>query len=147
TPGVNASTVPLKDILTLATTNGSKILGWENRCGTLEPGKDADLILINSDRLREPYLAPQQSPIDALIYRGRARDLDTVMIAGEILYQGKKHRKVDSQALLQQLRASVELTAANKSDPLDEQLLPHMIRYYQAWDGETLTPHHIVNSP
>src|SRR5262249_53238443 len=26
-------------------------------------------------------------------------------------------------------------------------MLPHTIRYYQAWDGETLTPHHIVNSP
>ena len=146
TPGVNAPTVPLKDILAAATTNGSKILGWGNRCGTLEPGKDADLILINSERLRESYLAPQQSPIDTLIYRGRASDVDTVMIGGEILYRGKKHRKLDAQAVLKQLRASVELPAANQRDPLDEQLLPHMIRYYQAWDSEALTPHHIVNS-
>ena len=104
------------------------------------------MILINSQRLREPYLAPQQSPIDALIYRGRASDVDTVMIGGEILYQGKKHRKLEAQAVLKQLRASVELAAANQSDPLDEQLLPHMIRYYEAWDSEALTPHHIVNN-
>ena len=62
TPGVNAPTVPLKDILAAATTNGSKILGWGNRCGTLEPGKDADLILINSERLRESYLARNKVP-------------------------------------------------------------------------------------
>ena len=101
---------------------------------------------MNTERLREPYLAPWQSPIDALIYRGRASDVDTVMIGGEILYRGKKHRRLDSSAVLKQLRASVQLTAANSRDPLDEQLLPHMIRYYQAWDGETLTPYHIVNN-
>ena len=67
------------------------------------------------------------------------------MIGGEILYQGKKHRKLDAKTVLKQLRASVELNAT-KADPLDEQLLPHMIRYYQAWDSESLTPHHVVNN-
>ena len=108
-------------------------------------GKDADLILIDADRLREPYLAPEQSPIDALIYRGRGSDVDTVMIAGEIVYQGKKHCRVDAEAVRNELRSSIELISKAR-DPLDEELLPHIIRYYRAWDDERLTPHHLVNS-
>jgi 5-methylthioadenosine/S-adenosylhomocysteine deaminase len=145
TPGVDLPAVPLKDILAAATRSGSEILGWGSRCGTLEPRKAADLILIDSERLREPYLAPQQGPVEALLYRGRSSDVDTVMIDGEILYRGKKHRKLDAKAVLKQLRAAVEINT--KVDPLDEQLLPHMMCYYQAWDSETLTPHHVFNSP
>jgi cytosine/adenosine deaminase-related metal-dependent hydrolase len=145
TPGVDAPTLPLKEIFAAATSSGAKILGWGNRCGTLEPGKAADLILIDSERLRAPYLAPGQSPIDALLYRGRASDVDTVLIDGEILYRGKKHEKLNAKAVLKQLRAAVELNP--KVDPLDEELLPHMMRYYQAWDSETLTPHQVFNRP
>lgn len=144
TPGVDTPTLPLKDILAAATRSGAKSLGWGDCCGTLEPGKDADLILIDSERFRVPYLAPGQNPIDTLIYRGRASDVDTVMIAGEILYQGRKHRKLDAAAVRKQLRASVEFSA--QPDPLDAQLLPYMMRYYQSWDNESLTPHHVVNS-
>ena len=144
TPGVDTPTLPLKDILAAATSSGAEILGWGDRCGTLEPRKEADLILIDSKRFCAPYLAPSQSPIDALIYRGYASDVDTVMIAGEILYQGKKHRKLTAAAVRKQLEASVEFSA--QADPLDAELLPHMMRYYQAWDNENLTPHHVVNS-
>jgi 5-methylthioadenosine/S-adenosylhomocysteine deaminase len=144
TPGVDTPTLPLKDILAAATSSGAEILGWGDRCGTLEPGKEADLILIDSVRFRAPYLAPGQSPIDALIYRGRASDVDTVMIAGEILYQGRKHRRLDANAVRKKLQESVEFSA--QADPLDAQLLPHMMRYYQAWDNESLTPHYVVNN-
>ena len=144
TPGVTAPTLPLKDILAAATASGSKILGWGSRCGPLEPGKAADMILIDSERFRSPYLAPGQSPIDTLIYRSRAGDVDTVMIAGEILYQSKKHRKLDAKSILRQLPVSIE--PVGKTDPLDEELLPHVVRYYQTWDHEVLTPHHVVNN-
>ena len=143
-PGVDAPTLPLKDIFAAATSRGSKILGWGGRCGTLEPGKAADVILIDSERFRAPYLAPGQNPIDTLIYRGRASDVDTVIIGGEVLYQGKKHRKLDAAAVRKQLAASVEVSA--QVDPLDAELLPHLLRYYQSWDNESLTPHHVINS-
>jgi cytosine/adenosine deaminase-related metal-dependent hydrolase len=145
-PGVGAVALPLADIFAATTASGSKILGWGDRCGTLEPGKDADLVLIDPARLRGPYLSPEQSPIDALIYRGRSTDVDTVMIGGEVVYADKQHRRLDSRAVLEQVRESLETADSNKLDPFDEQLLPHMIRYYQAWDDEALTPHYIVNS-
>jgi cytosine/adenosine deaminase-related metal-dependent hydrolase len=145
-PGVSSTTVPLKAIFRMATVGGSTILGWGDRCGTLEPGKEADLILIDSQSLKSPYLASQHNPIDALVYRGRSSDVDTVMVAGEILYQGKKHRRLNSRAIVKQLQESIKPAAPNSGDNLDAELLPYVLRYYEAWDADPLTPHHIVNS-
>ena len=142
-PGVTSEVLSLEDIFAAGTRSGSQILGWGNTCGTLEPGKEADLILVDTERLKGAFLSAAQNPIDALIYRGRSNDVDTVMIAGEIVYHGKKHRRLDSQSLAKQLRACVE---PSQRDPFDEQLLPHMIHYYASWDQEPVEPRHIVNS-
>jgi hypothetical protein len=130
----------------MATLGGSTILGWGDRCGTLEPGKEADMVLVDSQSLKRPYLASEQNPIDALVYRGRSSDVDTVMVAGEILYQQKKHRRLNPQAILKQLRESIKPAASDSRDNLDTELLPYVLRYYEAWDTDSLTPHHIVNS-
>jgi 5-methylthioadenosine/S-adenosylhomocysteine deaminase len=145
-PGVNAATVPLKDIFRMATVSGSLILGWGELTGTLESGKRADMILLDSRTITGPYLSLDQSPIDALLYRGRASVVDTVIIDGEIIYQGKRHRRVNSKSLLKQLRASIQPAVEDDGESLEAELLPHAIRYYQAWDDEALIPHHIVNS-
>ena len=52
--------------------------------------------------------------------------------------------ELDAGAVRKQLQASVEFAA--QADPLDAQLLPHIMRYYQVWHDESLSPHHVVNS-
>ena len=145
-PGVSAATVPLKEIFRMATVSGSRILGWGELVGTLESGKRADMILLDSRTIIGPYLSIDHNPIDALLYRGRGSVVDTVIIDGEIIYQGKRHRRVDSKSLLKQLRASIQPPVVDDGESLEEELLPYAIRYYQAWDDEALIPHHIVNS-
>jgi len=126
--------------------NGSNALGWGSVSGSLEPGKRADMILLDSRPLSSLYLSADQNLIDALLYRGRASSVDTVMVDGEILYQGKKHRRLNSQDISKQLKKSIQPAATNGSDSIEAELLPYAIRYYQTWDDELLTPHHVVNS-
>ena len=145
-PGVSSATVPLAKIFRMATVNGSDVLGWGKVSGTLEPGKRADLVLLDSRTLTHPYLSLQHNPIQALLYRGRASDVDTVMVDGEILYRGKKHLRLDSKGLARQLKKSIEPSAVNAGKSFEAELLPYAIRYYQAWDDALLVPHHIVNS-
>jgi 5-methylthioadenosine/S-adenosylhomocysteine deaminase len=145
-PGVSSEAVPLKDIFRMGTVNGSSVLGWGPLAGTLEPGKRADMILFDSRALTEPYLSSEQDPIQTLLYRGRASAVDTVIVDGEILYQGKKHRRLNSKRLVEQLKASVKPAGTDGGDPLEGELLLYAIRYYQAWDDEPLVPHYIVNS-
>ena len=145
-PGVSAETVALKDIFRMATVDGSHVLGWGELSGTLEPGKRADMVLLDGRRLAEPYLSSEHNPIHALLYRGRASDVDTVMVDGEILYRGKKHLRLDAKKLLKQVKASVEPAAKDSAQSVEAELLAHAIRYYQAWDEEPLVPYHRVNS-
>jgi cytosine/adenosine deaminase-related metal-dependent hydrolase len=146
-PGVSSATVPLEQFFRMATINGSDVLGWGKISGALEPGKRADLVLLDSRALTHPYLSLQQNPIQALLYRGRASDVDTVMVDGEILYRGKKHLRLDSKGLAKRLKTSIEPAAEDGGKSLEAELLPYAIRYYQAWDDGSLVPHHhVVNS-
>jgi 5-methylthioadenosine/S-adenosylhomocysteine deaminase len=146
-PGINAPTVPLKTIFHMATAGGCNALGWGQRCGTLTAGQEADIVLLDTRRLKAGYLAPEQNPIDALLYRGRAGDVDTVMVAGEILYQGREHQRLDSNAITYRLKESIKPAAvADVTDTLEAELLPYVERYYRPWDADPLMPHHIVNA-
>ncbi|TMA13320.1 MAG: amidohydrolase [Deltaproteobacteria bacterium] len=145
-PGAGSGLVPLKEIFRMATINGMKVLGWAEIAGALEPGKQADLILLDSRRLSAPYLAPHQNPIDALIYRGKADDVDTVMIGGELLYQGKKHIRLDRKSIHKKLKESIGPPSPRKSEGPEADLLPHLHRFFASWDQDPAVPFYKFNS-
>ena len=63
-----------------ATVNGARTLGLDDRVGSLTPGKQADLILVNAPR---SPLHTAQDATTAVTFAAR-RDVDTVLIAGEL---------------------------------------------------------------
>jgi 5-methylthioadenosine/S-adenosylhomocysteine deaminase len=145
-PGVDSKLVPLQEIFRMATVNGSKALGWGELAGSLQPGKRADLVLLDAKNFSQPYVAPQQNPIDTLITRGKSSAVDTVIVDGEILYQGKKHLRLQPNQIVESLQKSVIPPAPVKADNLGDELLPYVVRYYQSWDKDELSPFHQVNS-
>jgi cytosine/adenosine deaminase-related metal-dependent hydrolase len=126
-PGSSAGLVPLKEILKMATVNGMDLLRWGGIAGKLEPGKQADLVLLDSRDFTLPYLAPQQSPIDTLVYRGKSTAVDTVMVGGEILYQGKKHKRIDSKTLHKRLKQGISPPSGKKTEGPEAELLPYLL--------------------
>lgn len=145
-PGASSGLVPLKEIFRMATINGMKVLGWAEIAGALEPGKQADLVLFDSRTLSKPYLAPNQNPLDTLIYRGKAHGVDTVMVGGEILYQGKKHIRLDSKSIHKKLKKSIVPPSSKKSSGPEADLLPHVHRFFASWDQDPAVPFHNFNS-
>ncbi len=145
-PGAGSDLVPLKEIFRMGTINGMKVLGWAEIAGALEPGKQADLVLLDSHGLSEPYLAPHQNPVDTLIYRGKAHDVDTVMVGGEILYQGKKHVRLDKESIHKRLKEGIVPPLPRKSKGPEADLLPHLHRYFASWDQDPAVPFHKFNS-
>ncbi|HEY2918006.1 MAG TPA: hypothetical protein VGK77_03315 [Candidatus Binatia bacterium] len=81
-----------------------------------------------------------------LLYRGRANDVDTVIVDGEILYRGKKHLRLDSKDLFEEITASIVPAGVEDGKSFEAELLAYAIRSYEAWDDEPLAPHHVVNS-
>jgi len=146
TPGLSPGLIPLRDIFKAATVNGAETLGWGEGAGTLTPGKRADIVLVDARQITEPYLASHQNPIDALIYRGKANSVDTVMVDGEILYQGRKHVRLDERNLVRALKKSISPPARGKRTKLDSQLLDAVKGFYNTWNDDPKTPFHRMNS-
>lgn len=73
-----------RQALEMATRGGARALGLEQQIGSLEPGKQADIIAVKLDGLAA---FPAYDPGSALVYAGSARDVAMTMIAGRILYR------------------------------------------------------------
>ena len=73
------------DALSLATREGARALGFGEVCGTLEPGKAADLVLMD---LNDPRLGPGGDPYTKIVYAADRSHIRDVMVAGRFLDRG-----------------------------------------------------------
>ncbi len=83
----------------MATISGAQALGLDHQIGSLEVGKQADLIMINTS---QPHLAPRHDPIALLVYSAQASDVCTVMVNGKILLENHVLQILDQSSLLEQ---------------------------------------------
>jgi 5-methylthioadenosine/S-adenosylhomocysteine deaminase len=79
-------------VLHVATRGGARALNLEDRLGALEPGKQADLIVINGD---QPHLVPLYNPYSQLVYAATGADVRTVMVAGRIVMEDRRLLTLD----------------------------------------------------
>jgi 5-methylthioadenosine/S-adenosylhomocysteine deaminase len=76
-----------REALWRLTMGSASVLGIDERVGSLEPGKQADLILVD---LRQPHLAPLHDPVATLVYNAAGRDVTHVMIGGIFVVAGRQ---------------------------------------------------------
>ncbi len=93
------------DVLAMACLGGAAAFGQPAELGSLEPGKKADVVLIDRDSTRLALATPQSLPV-ALVYTASSADVDTVIVDGEILVEGGKVRGIDEAALVAEARAA-----------------------------------------
>lgn len=74
-----------RDVLEFATIEGARANGLDHRIGTLTPGKDADIVLLRTDRLN---VMPMNNAVGAVVTSMGPHNVDTVLIAGRIM---KRH--------------------------------------------------------
>lgn len=77
------------DVLKMATINGAKALGLEDKIGSIEVGKKADLILID---LNDIAMEPTVNIITEITHNGWFDSIDTTIINGETLYSNKEFK-------------------------------------------------------
>ena len=103
----NPSYMPPGKVLEMATIDAAHALGVKEDLGSLEPGKKADIVLVD---MRKPHLWPPNMPVTRLAHFANAADVDTVVVGGEILMRNRIPRRVDTEAILE--AADRELTLA-----------------------------------
>jgi cytosine/adenosine deaminase-related metal-dependent hydrolase len=84
------------DALAMATGIAARGLEWDDEIGTLEAGKQADLLLIPADDWR--YLLNPR-PLEGFLALGGSTDVDTVMVAGRVLVEGGRPTGFDESGL------------------------------------------------
>ena len=93
-----------RDVFNAATVGGCRFLDRED-LGRLAPGAKADILLITLDHVGGSLYA---DPIKALVEAASGRDVDTVIVDGEVLVQGGRATRVDEEAVYARARAATE---------------------------------------
>lgn len=116
-----------KDALHWATTGGSEAIGLADKVGAIEPGKQADIVLLRTDRLN---MTPLCDPETAVVMHGRAGDIDTVLVDGQIRIAAGKPVGVDIDNIMRRL----ELTKHRILEAVARNSVPQndMSRAYEA---------------
>ncbi len=92
----DATALPAADTLALATINGARALGLEASIGSLEVGKQADLIAVD---LRGPETQPLYHPLSQLVYACNGSQVSHSWIAGELVMAQRELTRIDLRAL------------------------------------------------
>jgi 5-methylthioadenosine/S-adenosylhomocysteine deaminase len=101
--GGDPTAVPARDALAMATRNGARALHLGHLTGSLEPGKRADLIVVEIDTLHNaPAFARDPGGIYAqIVYAAKATDVADVMCNGRWLMRDRRLLTLDDAALRQ----------------------------------------------
>ena len=148
-PSIAAPAINSHQVLRMATLNAAQPTFFHESIGALEKGRRADMVLPDLTSIEEPYLDQEIHVVDALLYRGKARQVDTVIINGEVILRDGRFTKIDKAEIVSLLK---ERFARPLEAPVLEarqmvrRLQPYVERFYQSWRPGEAPPHYVYNS-
>ncbi len=97
----NEARIESKEVIKMATINGAKLLGLENKIGSIEVGKDADIIIVDiSPNLENIKMIPNNDMISNLVYNTEGRSVETSIINGNIVMENRKMKYIDMEKII-----------------------------------------------
>jgi 5-methylthioadenosine/S-adenosylhomocysteine deaminase len=94
---LNPTVMDAETVLKMATRRSARVLGLESIAGSLEAGKKADLIIVDTDR---PHLTPMYNPVSHMVYAARGSDVTTVIINGTIVMNDSHLTTLDLEDII-----------------------------------------------
>lgn len=108
--GMSRKPMPAVEVIRMATLEGARVLGLDARIGSLEPGKQADLIRID---LSPPRLQPVYDIYATLVFSAMPVDVRDVMVAGRWLMRGREVLSLERKKVL---RDALQIAAEFKAE-------------------------------
>jgi cytosine/adenosine deaminase-related metal-dependent hydrolase len=93
----DANVLPAGKVLEMATIDAARALGLQDEIGSLEPGKKADVILID---MFKPHLVPANMPVHRVAYFANGNDVDTVIVNGDVLMENRIVKTVNEAEVI-----------------------------------------------
>jgi cytosine/adenosine deaminase-related metal-dependent hydrolase len=119
--------LPPGKVLEMVTVDAARAMGLGDELGSLEPGKRADIILVDA---RRPHMYPLNMAVDRVAYYANGNDVATVLVDGEVLMEDGVVKTVDEGEVLEM--AQVEAEAA-----IDRNDLRHLLDYTEGYWGRS----------
>jgi len=88
-------------VLRMATTFGARALRLEGHIGSLEVGKKADMIIVDTDK---PHLTPMYNPYSHLVYAARGNDVSHAIINGRLVMEERRLLTMDLDEVMARAR-------------------------------------------
>ena len=99
---INAMDPTVMDAVTvmkMATIEGARVLGFQDITGSLELGKKADIIILDTNK---PHLTPMYNPYSHIVYSARGNDISHSIINGRLVMEDRKLLTIDLDEILDQ---------------------------------------------
>ncbi|PTL81928.1 amidohydrolase [Vitiosangium sp. GDMCC 1.1324] len=112
--------MPIPEALDIATRGSAAALGMGDRLGTLAPGYQADIILVDT---RSAHWQPPHNLMGGLVYNARASDVHTVMVDGRVIMSERRLLTIDKERVFAEV--------ANTMERLSQRVPESRIQRYQ----------------
>lgn len=98
---LNPTVMSAGTVLRMATIGGAQVLGQAHRIGSIEIGKDADIILVD---MNKPHLTPLYNCYSHLVYAASGSDVKTSIIGGKIVMKDRQLLTIDVEEAMESVR-------------------------------------------
>jgi 5-methylthioadenosine/S-adenosylhomocysteine deaminase len=96
-----ATSLPAPRAFRLATIDGARVLGIDDQLGSLETGKLADVVVVRTDG---PHVEPGGDVFSRLVHAVTARDVEHVLVGGDLVVKDGEHQRLDRDEVLARAR-------------------------------------------
>jgi len=102
---LDPTALPAQVVLEMATINGAIALGLQDKIGSLEIGKKADIVMVDMEK---PHLAPLHNVISHLVYSAVGGDVDTVVVDGKVLMRERRVLTLDEVKVVEETQKAAD---------------------------------------
>jgi cytosine/adenosine deaminase-related metal-dependent hydrolase len=90
-------------VLQMATEHGARTVGFDGFTGWLEPGYQADVVLLDRATLERPFVNPRTPMAETILHRGGRGAIDQVVVGGQLVVDKGRVISIDRDAVLSEL--------------------------------------------
>lgn len=99
---LDPTAIDAKTVVRMATMGGARALRLDSKVGSIEPGKEADLVLVGGDR---EGLAPAGDPWSFVAYVAKGSDVAMTMVAGRVVFENGRFPTIDAAGAARDVRS------------------------------------------
>jgi cytosine/adenosine deaminase-related metal-dependent hydrolase len=123
-------------VLQMATEHGARSVGFGGFTGRLEPGLQADIVLMDRRKIERPHVSARTPVAESVLHRGGRHAISQVFVAGRLVVDDGKVITIDSEAVLAEISERLgrpETPAETEAWDANNTLLPHLEAHHRTF--------------